>query len=148
MTKYLVRIFTCPMKTGLLEKFFFLLKYESTIFLHIFSASKCCYLVPIFPLVFLYRSHGCSLVVLIIGCGWFSSISQRMSSRVGVTDGYEEGLPGGTNGKEPACQCRRHKRHHFNPWIGKVPWRRKWQPMPVFLLGESQGLRSLVGYSP
>ena len=36
----------------------------------------------------------------------------------------------------------------FNPWIGKIPWRRKWQPTPVFLPGESHGQMSLVGYSP
>ena len=36
----------------------------------------------------------------------------------------------------------------FDPWIGKIPWRRKWQPIPVLLLGESHGGRSLVGYSP
>ena len=36
----------------------------------------------------------------------------------------------------------------FSPWVGKMPWRRKWQPMPVFLPGESHGQRSLVGYSP
>ena len=40
-------------------------------------------------------------------------------------------------GKEPACQRRRHKRHGFNPWVGKIPWRRAWQPTPVFLPGES-----------
>ena len=37
-------------------------------------------------------------------------------------------------GKEPACQCRRLR---FNPWVGKMSWRRAWQPTPVFLLGES-----------
>ena len=36
----------------------------------------------------------------------------------------------------------------FDPWVGKVPWRRAWQPTPVFLPGESHGQRSLVGYSP
>ena len=36
----------------------------------------------------------------------------------------------------------------FNPWVGKIPWRGKWQPTPVFLLGKSHGQRSLVGYSP
>ena len=36
----------------------------------------------------------------------------------------------------------------FNLWVGKIPWRRKWQPTPVFLHGESHGQRSLVGYSP
>ena len=34
------------------------------------------------------------------------------------------GLPGGASGKELACQCRRHERHGFNPWVGKIPWRR------------------------
>ena len=34
------------------------------------------------------------------------------------------------------------------PWVEKIPWRRKWQPTPVFLPGESHGQRSLVGYSP
>ena len=57
-----------------------------------------------------------------------------------------QGCPGGTRGKEPACQCRRHKRHGFDPWIGKIPWRRVWQPTLVFLPGESHGQRSLVGY--
>ena len=36
----------------------------------------------------------------------------------------------------------------FNPWVGKIPWRRAWQPTPVFFPGESQGHKSLVGYSP
>ena len=44
---------------------------------------------------------------------------------------------GGAIGKELTCQCRRHKRHRFNPWVGKIPWRRAGQPTPVFLPGES-----------
>ena len=56
--------------------------------------------------------------------------------------------PGGTSGKESACQCRRHKRYSFDPWVGMIPWSRKWQPTPVFLAGKSHGQRSLVGYSP
>jgi len=57
------------------------------------------------------------------------------------------------SGKEPTCQCRRHKRYRFSPWVGKIPWRgipwrREWQPTPVFLPGESHGQRSLMGYSP
>ena len=47
---------------------------------------------------------------------------------------------------ESVClQCRRPG---FDPWIGKIPWRRKWQPTPVLLPGKFHGLRSLVGYSP
>ena len=57
-------------------------------------------------------------------------------------------LPGGSSSKEPACQCRRHKSRGFDPWVGKIPWRRGWQTTPVLLPGESQGERSLVGYSP
>ena len=49
------------------------------------------------------------------------------------------GFPGGANGKEPTCQCRRYKRLRFDPWVGKIPWRRAWQPTPVFLPGESHG---------
>ena len=49
------------------------------------------------------------------------------------------GFPGGTSGKEPACQCRRHKRHGFDPRVRKIPWRRAWQPTSVLLPGESHG---------
>ena len=55
------------------------------------------------------------------------------------------GFPDGISGKEPACQCRRHKQHGFNPWVGKIPWRRKWQPTPVFLPGKFHGQRNLEG---
>ena len=60
----------------------------------------------------------------------------------------EQGFPGGASGKEPACQGRRHRRHQFDPWLGEIPWRREWQPTPIFLSGESHGQRSLEGYSP
>ena len=56
------------------------------------------------------------------------------------------GLPWWLSGKEPSYQCRRHKRHGFDPWVWKIPWRRVRQPTPVFLPGESHGQRSLVGY--
>jgi len=58
-----------------------------------------------------------------------------------------EGFSGSTS-KEPACQCRRLKRCRLDPWVRKIPWRRAWQPTPVFLPGESHGQRSLAGYSP
>ena len=45
-------------------------------------------------------------------------------------------------------QCRRHKRQGFNPWVGKIPWRRKQQPTLVFLPEKSHEQRSLVGDSP
>ena len=45
----------------------------------------------------------------------------------------------------PACSA---EDPGFNPWVRKIPWRRKWQPTPVFLPGKSHGQRSLVGYHP
>ena len=53
------------------------------------------------------------------------------------------GFPGGISGEESACQHRRYKRCVFNPWVRKIPWRRKWQHTPVFLPGEFHGQRSL-----
>ena len=44
--------------------------------------------------------------------------------------------------------CLRLRRHRFDPWVGKIPWRRAWQSTPVFLPGESHRQRSLLGYSP
>ena len=56
------------------------------------------------------------------------------------------GLPRWLRGKESTC--RRPKSHQLDPWVRKIPWRRKWQPIPVFLLGKSHGQRNLEGYSP
>ena len=58
------------------------------------------------------------------------------------------GFPGSTSGKEPACQCRRHKRQGFGSGVRKITWKRKWRPTPAFLPGEFQGQRSPGGYSP
>ena len=67
------------------------------------------------------------------------------------------GLPWWLSGKESPCQWRRLRKHEYEgdsgnmsliPWIRKIPWRRKWQPTPISLLGESYGQRNLVGYSP
>ena len=56
-------------------------------------------------------------------------------------------FPGGANRKESACQYRRLKRLGFDPWIGKIPWRRAPQPTPVFLPAESHGQGRLADYS-
>ena len=53
---------------------------------------------------------------------------------------FQLGLPRRLSGKESVCQCRRCS--------GKIPWKRKWQPTPVFLPGKSHGQRSLMGYNP
>ena len=52
------------------------------------------------------------------------------------------------SGKSSACPCRRCERCGFDLWVGKIPWSRKWQPTPVFLLRKSHGQRSLASYSP
>ena len=83
-------------------------------------------------------------------------------------------LPGGSAGKKTTCNvedlgsipglgrrlwgipwwlkwwriCLQFRRPRLNPWIRKIPWRREWQPTPVFLPGEFHGQRSLMGYSP
>ena len=58
------------------------------------------------------------------------------------------GFTGGSDSKECTCQFRSYKRYRFSPWFGKIPWRRKWQPTPVFLLRKFHGQRSLAGYCP
>ena len=55
------------------------------------------------------------------------------------------GLPWWISGKEFPCQCRRLR---FDPWSGKIPWRRKWQPTPVFFPVKSHVCRSFVDYNP
>ena len=58
------------------------------------------------------------------------------------------GFPGCASDKESSRQCRRHERCRFHPWVGKKPWRRRWQPTPAFLPGKSHGQRSLAAYPP
>ena len=52
------------------------------------------------------------------------------------------------SGKQSTCRCRRCKRPGFHLWVRKIPWRKKWQPTPIFLSGKPHGERSLAGYSP
>ena len=49
---------------------------------------------------------------------------------------------------ESPCEGRRLRRQEFDPWVRKIPWRRKWQPTPKFLLGKFHRQRNLEGYSP
>ena len=58
------------------------------------------------------------------------------------------GFPGGAGCKEPTCQCRRCKRHRFDPWVRKIPWRRKTATHSSIPAGKFQGLKSPAGYSP
>ena len=75
-------------------------------------------------------------------------IAKGLIIKVMDLDMGETGLPRWGSGKEPACQFRRCRGHSFPPWVRKIPWRRKWQPDPVFLTEKFHDQRSLVGYSP
>ena len=66
-----------------------------------------------------------SLHALLMGSLWASLVTQMLKNL-------------------PALQ----ETQRFDPWVGKIPWRRAWQPIPAFLPGEFRGLRSLVGYGP
>ena len=74
----------------------------------------------------------------------FCQISTWISHRYIYISPLFWGFPGGSEDKAFACKAG----DLDLPWVGKIPWRRKWQPTPVFLPGESHGQRSLAGYSP
>ena len=64
---------------------------------------------------------------------------------ISLCDKYGNCFPGGTSGEELVYQCRRHRDVDSIPGWGRFPWRRAWQPTPVFLPGESHGQRSPAG---
>ena len=71
------------------------------------------------------------------------SLQSHGSSVHGISQARILGFPVGLDSKESACQC---KRGRFNPWAGKIPWRREWQPTPEFLPGKHPGQRNLAHY--
>ena len=82
-------------------------------------------------------------------CGFFNSHQVLPENFHSVTKTTPLGLqwlafPSSSDGKAIACHC---KRAGFNLWVGKIPWRRKWQSTVVFLPGEFHGQRSLAGHS-
>ena len=83
-----------------------------------------------------------------LGCLHVLAILSNFMMSIFVTWLITRSLTGSGSGKETTCQCRRRKRRGFDSWVGKIPWRRKWQSTPVFLPGEFHGWRTLVGYSP
>jgi len=105
--------------------------------------------------IFLFNYLGPCLIAAFNSKGYMPLVHIRDRERVFFYKSPEFcshkfvlGFPGGTSGKEPICQCRRHKRCGFDPWGGKIPWRRAWKPTPVFLPEESHGQRNLVDYGP
>ena len=89
---------------------------------------------------------------------WADSKTLKPEKRSGIWDVYGcswafwfgvwNRLPRCHSGRESACQRGKCERLGFDPWVGKAPWGRKGQPIPIFLPGISRGQRSLMGYSP
>ena len=110
---------------------------------NILTRAEECSDLPQFLLLFLWRHKSWVKFCYSFPLPWskkgsffFSEICQpRRASK-------QDGLPWWLSNKEFTCQCRRHG---FNPWIGKISWRRKWQFTPVFLPGKSHGLRAWQG---
>ena len=98
-----------------------------------------------FPLVRLLRREPSLQPLLLLGFGWNLSVFILLTIMEVVVI-FQAFL--WLSDKESTCQCRRCRRLGFNPWVRKIPWRRVWQPTPLFLPGESHKQRSLVGYSP
>ena len=102
------------------------------------SFQKTCLLSPYTPLFFIF------FVTMVISLAQTLNSSHLVSHHKRVLICLLS-LPRWLSGKEPNCQCRRCR---FDPWVRKIPWRRKWQHTPVFLPGKSHGQRSLVSCSP
>ena len=66
--------------------------------------------------------------------------SSSSAHTFGTSQCEHQGLPGGSQGKRI---CLQYRRTGFDPWVGKIPWRRAWQLTPVFLLGKFHGQRCL-----
>ena len=81
-----------------------------------------------------------SLVLLLVSFETLLSILCKIHIKNDILSSL--GFPGGASGKEPICQCRRCKRHGFNPWVWKIPRRKARQPTQVSFPGESYGQRS------
>ena len=88
--------------------------------LHKFNSDNINKSILIFKLQSSAYTHFCCY-------SWYQS--EKLSKVLKAVGGF----PGGATGKERACQGRRCKRRGWDPWVGKIPWRRAWQPTPVFL---------------
>ena len=100
----------------------------------------CCFLELFLPFIKSYRPQVPSVRVMVENwLIWWTNF---------IYLSIDRDFLGGASDKELACQCKKHKRRRFDPWVGKVPWRRAWQLTPVFLPRESHGQRTLAGYSP
>ena len=85
------------------------------------------------------NDHPTEMVVQICSNDYFLKFLQRELLAEEILRVYDFlGFPGDASRKEPTCQCRRHRRRGFDPWVGKIPWRRRIrQPIPIFWPRES-----------
>ena len=74
-------------------------------------------------------------------------LPQQLEKKPSLSEGPDF-LASGASGKEPAWQCRRHKRCGFSPWLGKIPLEEEMATHSCILAGKSHGQKSLAGYSP
>ena len=93
-----------------------------------------------FPLLrmVLIKSRYSSILLWVRGGSWGGDMYVYMHVYMYVWCGCVY-FPGGPSGNEPACQRTRLKRRGFDPWVGKIPWRRKWQPTQVVWLENTMG---------
>ena len=101
--------------------------------------------LPVWPVQQLSPPMPCSSPISLLVIAWTPRHILALSLLCSCNS---LGLQGGAVLKNLPANGRRCKRCEFDPWVGKIPWRRAWQPTPVLLPGESHGQRSLVGYSP
>ena len=121
--------------TGVMKVSFILLKWSWLSFRHTWEESTCAqksvgYLdglnelkklnwlasLIVHTIFFKLVRLLCPLIVLLIIVAWILFLMVSIS------------VLSGASGKEPTCQCRRRKRHRFNPWVGKIPWRKIFKP--------------------
>ena len=88
---------------------------------------------------------GLQVQLQLVGSGWPLYIREWPLRQEFIPHACVLGFPRGASAKEPTYECRGPERCGFDPWTGKIPWRRAWQPTPVFLPRESHGQRQLVG---
>ena len=99
--------------------------------------------VPFSPCIHGDKPHlswGLTEIIHLRWCLAQTSIWENLTSLIILIS-----FPGGSGDKSNCLQCRRQG---FDLWVGKIPWRRKWQPTPVLLPEKFHGWRSLIGYSP
>ena len=134
--------FCSPLKTLLLANFSLAAIHSLSLFRPLYTRKQRRQWHPT-PGFLLGNSHGQRSLVGYRLWGHTESDTTEVTQH-SIAYTHKLGFPGGSEGKASACDAQ----DRFDPWVGKITWRRKWQSTPVFLPGESHGQRNLEGYSP